>query len=440
MNLEHLCRLADLAAESQELSEVFAAALDAARAVMGADRAAILVPDDLAVMRYRAWHRLSDEYRAATNDHSPSALGASTLLVPDVGTDPSLEGMAPALKAEGVGALALVPVVHRARVLGQLAAYYDTPHAFSDGEVSAARLIARQIALGLERARVDAAMAEAIEDAPSGRRDGERSDPARRVAELSVRRDAELTRPKPDDVEHAWGEFLSILGHELRNPLNAIVNAARVLETPGARDDLRTMAHAILDRQVARLARLLDDLLDESRISRGLVELQIERFDLRSAATLAAEEQSHGIAAKKHALHLSLPDRPVTVIGDPFRIRQVISNLLDNAIKFTPAQGSIAVDLTAETDGAVLRVRDSGVGIAADRLTAIFQPFVHASPNSPRSGGGLGLGLSLVKRIVDLHGGSVRAESSGKGMGTEMIVCLPFAPPGNRPATLASSG
>ena len=422
MNLEPLNRLADLVANPLESSDIYGAAVDAVILTLRGHRAAILVLDDTGIMRFQAWRGLSDEYRASATGYTPWAPEATdhrSVRVPDTLADPSPGSLRAANRAEGIRALAYVPLVSQRGLLGGLVVYYDMPYDFSAEEEQVAQVVAHHVALGIDRIRAKAEIAELLERERAARHSAER---AQHAAEVS---------------NQAKREFISILGHELRNPLNAIVNAARVLGAPGGRDHVRTLAQDILQRQVAHIARLLDDLLDETRLSLGLVSLRLEAFDLRTIVSLATEELSHRIAAKDQNLQVSLADQSVIVRGDATRLRQVISNLLDNAIKYTSARGSIRLELTSDATRALLRVRDTGVGIPAERLTAIFEPFVQHPQNLARTDGGLGLGLSLVKRIVELHGGSVQAESGGTGAGAEFIVRIPLAA---TPQPLASAG
>jgi CheY-like chemotaxis protein len=190
----------------------------------------------------------------------------------------------------------------------------------------------------------------------------------------------------------------------------------------------------VIQRQAEHLAHLLDDLLDVARITSGRIELDHARFDLRRAIELAAEAQQHRIDSKRQRLAMSLPGEAVTVFGDIVRIQQVVGNLLNNASKYTPAGGSIRLTLAMEAGDAVLSVADSGVGIPPDRLDAVFELFVQANPTLARSEGGLGIGLTLVKRVVELHGGRVVARSEGLGRGTDVMVRLPLAAPAGAPS------
>jgi signal transduction histidine kinase/DNA-binding response OmpR family regulator len=226
-------------------------------------------------------------------------------------------------------------------------------------------------------------------------------------------------------------EFLSMLAHELRNPLAPIRNAATILNC--AVDDAvnRRWAVGIIERQVGHMVRMVDDLLDISRINRGKIRLRRESIDLGSVVTQAIEASQPDIDARGHDLTLDLPEVPPRVDGDPTRLAQVLTNLLNNAAKYTEPGGRIR--LTVETDegppphgDAVVRVRDSGIGIPRDMLTAVFDLFAQVDNSLDRSEGGLGIGLTLVRRIVDMHGGSVQAHSEGPGRGSEFVIRLPL--------------
>jgi len=226
-------------------------------------------------------------------------------------------------------------------------------------------------------------------------------------------------------ASRAKDDFLAMLAHELRNPLGVVVNALAVLEHSDGGDEGAGRARHLIRRQVQHLTRLLDDLLDVARITRGRVDLRPERLDLRVAVDLAVEAQRHRVDAKGQTLDVRLASAPVLVSGDPARLQQVVGNLLSNACKYTPAGGRIRLALGIDGDEAVLRVEDDGVGIPTDRLDAIFDPFTQLEPGLARTEGGLGIGLTLVRQLVELHGGTVRASSAGPGRGAEFVVRLP---------------
>ena len=224
-------------------------------------------------------------------------------------------------------------------------------------------------------------------------------------------------------------EFLALLGHELRNPLAPIRNCLQLLRSTGLDDGKRDKALTMVERQVTHLTRLVDDLLDVARISRGRIHLREERLDLAEAVRTAVEDQRASIVAAGLELDLELPARAVWIMGDPTRIAQVIGNLLHNAVKFTPPGGRISITLEPDEGGtARLTVRDTGIGMETELLTRLFEPFSQSRSHPVHDRGGLGLGLALVKTLVELHGGSVAATSPGKGRGTRIDLRLPRRP------------
>jgi PAS domain S-box-containing protein len=227
---------------------------------------------------------------------------------------------------------------------------------------------------------------------------------------------AELNRRKD--------EFLAMLSHELRNPLAAIRHATELIQMQRNSDPIQLEAHEVLDRQVAQLTRLVDDLLDVARISTGRVRLQVELLDLRDPVRRAIEIVRPQIDRKRQTLTLSLPDKAVRVLGDEVRLQQVVVNLLDNANKYTDGSGLLTVELRAEGDETVLCVRDNGRGIEPEVLPRMFDLFTQADQSLTQAQSGLGVGLALVQSMVAMHGGRVEAHSA-PGQGSEFIVRLP---------------
>jgi signal transduction histidine kinase len=230
------------------------------------------------------------------------------------------------------------------------------------------------------------------------------------------------------DVEHAdqqKNEFLCMLAHELRNPLAPIRNAVFVLRERQEQNPDARWAQDVIDRQVTNLVRLVDDLLDVSRITRGKIRLEQKCLDVASAVQSALETSRPLIDASEHKLAVALPEGPLYVQADEARLSQVLANLLNNAAKYTPARGSIWLTVAREDDEAVFRVRDNGTGISSAMLPRIFELFTQAEQSIDRSQGGLGIGLTLVQRLVEMHGGSVQAASDGTGCGSEFTVRLP---------------
>jgi PAS domain S-box-containing protein len=227
------------------------------------------------------------------------------------------------------------------------------------------------------------------------------------------------------DADRRKDEFLATLAHELRNPLAPIVNSLEILRLADGDPGLIAKAHGAMDRQVRHLVRLVDDLLDISRITSNRLELRRERVDLGSVLQHAIEGSRAQLDEAGHQLQVSLPPEPVSLDADPTRLSQVFSNLLTNAARYTEPGGSIRLFVTLEPETAVITVQDTGIGIPAEKLPRVFDMFTQVNPAFQASRSGLGIGLSLVKRLVELHGGSVTAASEGAGRGSRFIVRLP---------------
>jgi two-component system, sensor histidine kinase len=230
------------------------------------------------------------------------------------------------------------------------------------------------------------------------------------------------------DADRRKDQFLATLAHELRNPLAPIRNAVELMDPKyHAADAVVRDARMIARRQVEHLSRLVDDLLDVSRITHGKIALRMETVDLASAVATAVETNQPAIERKHHALRVSVPDAPCVIRGDPIRVAQVIGNLLSNAAKYTPDGGAIELDVRV-TDGAVaIRVADNGIGIPREELADVFNLFMQSADSLARSEGGLGIGLSLARTLTELHGGTIEARSEGAGKGCEFVVQLPLA-------------
>ncbi len=228
------------------------------------------------------------------------------------------------------------------------------------------------------------------------------------------------------DLHRRKDEFLAMLSHELRNPLAPILNAVQLLRLQRDQSGLQKQACAIIERQLGQLVHLVDDLLEVSRISTGRIHLERERLDMRAIVECGVETVRPLIEQRRHALTVGLPPSPIWIDGDSTRLEQVVVNLVNNAAKYTDEGGHIWLSLQQEGDEAVLQVRDSGVGIAPDLMPRIFDLFTQAERSLARSQGGLGIGLCLVQRLVEMHGGKV-AIYSALGRGSEFVVRLPVA-------------
>jgi PAS domain S-box-containing protein len=228
------------------------------------------------------------------------------------------------------------------------------------------------------------------------------------------------------DADRRKDEFLATLAHELRNPLAPIRNSLQILKMPRVETEIVQQTRDVMERQVHQLVRLVDDLLDVSRVMRGKIDLRLESVELATVIARAVEMAQPLIEVQGHKLDVSVPNESLLLDADPVRLTQVVANLLTNSAKYTQTNGDIWLTARREGDQAVLRVRDTGIGIAPDMLPHVFELFVQADHASTRAQGGLGIGLTLVKKLVELHGGNVEAHSAGLGEGCEFVVRLPL--------------
>jgi two-component system CheB/CheR fusion protein len=332
-------------------------------------------------------------------------------------------------------------VVFSKSISGRLSRLADNVRRLAQGEELAPALKGYDEVAQLDRAF--RSMAERIaESAQSLRRSAdevrELYDQARRseqeirrlnesLEERIAERTTELARANEalTAADRRKDEFLAMLAHELRNPLAPVRNALQIMKMPGVSADTVRQTREMMERQIQHLARLVDDLLDVSRIMRGKIDLHKEPVDLATVFARALETSQTQIDARGQKLSVSLPTQRLRMEADLIRLAQVIHNLLSNAARYTDKAGRIC--LTGERDGddVVIRVRDSGMGIDPEILPHIFDPFVQGDRSLARSHGGLGIGLTLVRRLIELHGGSVSAASAGLGQGSEFTVRLP---------------
>jgi len=228
------------------------------------------------------------------------------------------------------------------------------------------------------------------------------------------------------EADRRKDEFLAMLGHELRNPMAAIRNALWVLDQVGSKDERAVRQRETIQRQTRHLVRMVDDLLDVSRVTLGKIILKRQTVDLRDTAERCLADLGMKSLAEDKGLTLTVRAQPVSVHGDPVRLEQVICNLLQNAIKYTPHGGRLSLTVEADQGEGVVRMKDTGVGLSPEMLHTIFEPFAQVESSRQRSEGGLGLGLPLVRSLVAMHGGRVEACSEGPGQGSEFIVRLPL--------------
>ncbi|MEO5826390.1 MAG: ATP-binding protein [Gemmatimonadales bacterium] len=232
---------------------------------------------------------------------------------------------------------------------------------------------------------------------------------------------------RADDRRQRMEEFLAMLAHELRNPLAPISTATAILERSEGDPATVKWVQGVLRRQLVHLTRLLDDLLDASRVTRGKILLKRESVSLRSVVDAAVDETRSIVTERDQNLTVTLPDADATIDGDLVRLTQVVCNLLHNASKFTPTQGSLALTADVAADMVTVHVIDNGAGISAETLPLVFDLFSQGDHSLSRSAGGLGIGLTVVQSIVELHGGTVSVRSEGVGHGSEFVVTLPRA-------------
>jgi PAS domain S-box-containing protein len=252
---------------------------------------------------------------------------------------------------------------------------------------------------------------------------------ARVMHDLTESEAVEAQRQRADGLAEAnrsKEEFMAMLSHELRSPLSPIINAVNILRQMKTNDPLIEQAGNIIGRQVGVMVRLVDDLLDISRITKGKLRLTKEPVDLRLVVNRAAESARPLMDARKHDFSVAIPTAPIWVEADPARMEQVVVNLLNNAAKYTDAGGLIRMSVEQEANEAVMHVRDNGVGIAPELLPHIFELFTQVDGSMGRSYGGLGIGLALASNLVDMHEGRLQATSAGLGMGCEFTIKLPM--------------
>jgi signal transduction histidine kinase len=249
---------------------------------------------------------------------------------------------------------------------------------------------------------------------------------ARRTADEALLK-AEFLNEELRRADRAKERFLAMLAHELRNPLEPIVTAAHVIATAESGAERRERARDVIVRQVRQMARLIDDLLDVSRINSGRIELKKETVELGALLAQITSDYRGQLEQRGLALRVAVKDAPLWLEADAARLAQVIGNLLHNAAKFTPAGGSVSIEAAPEGESARVTVTDTGIGMSEDTLAGLFVPFTQADRSLDRSLGGLGLGLTLARGLVTLHGGTIEASSGGEGRGSTLTLCIPLA-------------
>ncbi|HET8576119.1 MAG TPA: ATP-binding protein, partial [Methylomirabilota bacterium] len=410
--------LADLSATiatSLDLDTILKRVVDGAKELCVADIGRIALRDleaDRMVFRYSAGSKLTDRhpvevdrgkglgghvwetgkpYRSEDLRRDPLAQAGDLLLLADEGTIASL----------------VVPVRLGSEVEGLVYLDRRTARAFTEHDETVVQRLAEHAAIAIQNARLLA-------------------------AEKAARADAEVANRAKD-------EFIAMLGHELRNPLGAISNAVYVLDFIGARTPAAVRARQVISRGAEQLARMVDDLLDMARLTRGKIALDVQPVNLADSVTQCLGALRTAGKTGRHAVSVNV--EPVWVVADPVRIQQVFSNLILNAVKYTPGDGSIDLAVVASGDHAVVRIRDTGLGLAPEILPHVFEPFQQGDHTIERSQGGLGIGLTLAKWLVEAHGGTIEASSEGRGRGSQFTIRLPrVLAPAVKPVSPAARG
>jgi PAS domain S-box-containing protein len=406
-----LLEISSLFVKAGNREAVLGAIVEAAIAISSADFGTIQLLDpesgDLKIAAQRGfppwWLEFWDYVRKGHGSCGTALDRRERVVIEDVEQSPLFMGT-PALEIQlkaGVRAVQSTPLMSRAgEPIGMLSTHYRTPGRPSDRALRLLDLLARQAADILERAQAELALEQANQ----------------RLLEADRRKN----------------EFLGMLSHELRNPIAPIRNSIYILEraVPGEEQALR--AQAVIDRQIGHMTRLIDDLLDVTRITNGKALLQRELLDLNELARLTVEDHRGAFVESGVELEMLAAPVEVWVNGDRTRLAQVIGNLLQNAVKFTPRGGKTTVFVEGDSihGQAIVRVRDTGRGIAPEILPRLFEPFTQADTTLDRSKGGLGLGLALVKGLVKMHGGAVSAASGGSDRGATFTITLPLEPIG----------
>jgi PAS domain S-box-containing protein len=396
--MEALYELTDRLQRSASVAEVYETAMDAISKALGCERASILLFDDAGVMRFAASRGLSAAYRAAVEGHSPwrpDEKDPRPFGIADVACADMSDALRSAIRSEGIAALAFIPLVMERRLIGKFMVYFDTPHAFSESDYDVALTIGHQVALAVQR---------------------HQAEEERRRAEEALR-----------ENDRRKDEFLATLSHELRNPLAPLKNAVEVLRLTDTVNPAAAPLQEMMARQINHLVRLVDDLLEMSRINRGTLVLQKQRVELANVVRNALETSDPLIKAARHRLEVRLPQHALWVDGDPVRLAQILSNLLNNAAKYTDPGGAISVSVAVHGGNVAVSVLDTGTGIAPELLPRVFEMFSRGEQSAGRGDAGLGIGLALARRLAEMHGGGISAHSAGKGKGSEFVVQLPLA-------------
>jgi signal transduction histidine kinase len=323
--------------------------------------------------------------------------GGTRVITPDIEACEHVAGTSDLaiFRQTGIRAVQTTPLVSRSgKLLGAISTHWRTVHEPAESELRLFDVLARQAADLIERTQAE-----------------------RQLKEADRRKD----------------EFLAMLAHELRNPLAAIVSAVQLSQADGATADDRVWIRETLARQTDQLGRLVDDLLDMARIANDRIELKREPLLLSDAISRAIDSARPLLERARHKLSVLVPQEPIWISADPARLQQILSNLLTNAAKYTQDGGQITVRAWREGDQALVAIKDNGIGLTPEMQARVFELFAQAAQGLDRAQGGLGIGLTLVRRLVERHGGTVSVHSDGHGRGSEFTVRLPACPPSSAP-------
>ena len=395
-DMTRLHALSERLSNNIELTAVLEEVLSAVTGLQGTERGVLMLYDrERDEMRTAASVGFDPEQLKAVERATPgmqlggtvTAVISGGIVVADVPSDPILAPQLSAALHAGCQVVCSTPLLTcGGEPVGVIATYFPERHRPSERETRLVELYARQAAEFIDNARLYREIREA---------------------------------------DRCKGVFLAMLGHELRNPLAPILNALHLMRLPNIDRAEIDQARDIAEWQARHLARLVDDLLDVSRINSGKIELRKGRVDLREAVSRAVETARPLIESRRHSLSVTVPDDPLPLEADAARLEQVLSNLLNNSAKYTEPGGQISLTVERDAGEFVIKVRDNGIGIDPELLPRVFDLFTQADQSLDRSQGGLGIGLTLVRRLVEMHGGSVSASSAGIGKGSEFVVRLP---------------
>ena len=387
--------------------ELYYKIIDAAMAIMRSDFASMQMlhaerDDELELIAFRGFSAQAARFWKWIRSDSSTTCGMALrhrkrVITADVERCPVIAGTSnmETFLATGIRSCQTTPLISRGgKLVGMMSTHWRQPHEPSERDLRLLDILARQAADLIER----------------------------HLNETALRASAQALR----EADSRKNDFLAMLAHELRNPLAPLNNLAHILRHAGT--DVRVVndVAGVLERQVGLMARLVDDLLDASRVGRGKMELRRELTNLMTIINQAVEAVRPMCEAKRQQLIVSAPAQPLSLFADPARLTQSIGNLLSNASKFTDVNGHLNLDVEVADSAATIRVQDDGIGIAAEQLPRIFDMFAQVDTSAERAQAGLGIGLSLVKTLVEMHGGTVTAYSAGLGKGCEFTVHLPL--------------